>query len=181
MHSDRDHISGVHQRDERAFAVFVGQYLESLTRYAFAMLQHESAHDVVQEVFARVWELGRDWDPRGSVTAYLFAAVRNRALNMIKSDRAGQRMRDAARAELLVQTTADDGGTDLALVACVHRELATLTERQRDALRLRYDYGHTVPQVAEILGINVVSAEKLIARGLETLRTRLARLRPELE
>jgi RNA polymerase sigma factor (sigma-70 family) len=58
--------------------------------------------------------------------------------------------------------------------------LQQLTDRQRDVLRLRYEQGHTMPQVAKILGVEVRAAEKLIARALTTLRTRLSDLREKL-
>jgi RNA polymerase sigma-70 factor (ECF subfamily) len=182
MHSDDAYITGVQRGDEALFTALVREHLPSLTRFAFGFTGVEDeAHDVVQEVFARVWQLGADWAPGGSVAAYLFTAVRYRALNRIKTGRASQRLRDAVLAETDHASHRSDPYPDVALVARVRRELRTLTERQRDALRLRYEHGHTMPQVARVLGVDVTAAEKLVARGLAALRTKLAQVRQELE
>jgi RNA polymerase sigma factor (sigma-70 family) len=179
--SDSAYIAAVHQADETLFTELVRTYLAPLTRFAYGCTGDEdAAHDIVQEVFARIWQLGADWNPTHGVAAYLFTAVRHRAYNVIHADHARHRMQQAVRLESYTAATERDPYLDLSLVALVRRELQQLTDRQRDVLRLRYEQGHTMPQVAKILGVEVRAAEKLIARALTTLRTRLSDLREKL-
>jgi RNA polymerase sigma factor (sigma-70 family) len=98
----------------------------------------------------------------------------------MKADRASYRMRDAMAASQADEAPGSgDPYADIALVRLVRSEVLALTDRQREALRLRYEQGHTMPQVAELLGITVTAAEKLVGRALGTLRERLVRIREE--
>ncbi|HXC26136.1 MAG TPA: sigma-70 family RNA polymerase sigma factor [Gemmatimonadaceae bacterium] len=182
MDSDELYITGVHHGDEAVFTRLVHAYLAPLTRFAFGFIGVEdTAHDIVQDVFARIWQLGADWSPKSGVAAYLFTAVRHRSLDVIKAGRASHRLQDALLTQTELTSTDTNPYTDVALIALVRRELQTLTQRQRDALRLRYEQEHTMAQVATILGIDVSAAEKLVARALVALRTKLEHLREELE
>jgi RNA polymerase sigma-70 factor (ECF subfamily) len=174
-----DLVARIRDGDEQAFAELVERYLESLTRYAYSYTRDESAHDVVQEVFTRIWSLGPHWTPKGSVVGYLFTAVRNRAVDLARSEQVNQRVRDSIQLDSYEDRVEPAFPTDAMLAEQVQQEIAALTERQRDALRLRYNYGHTAPQIAEILGINTKAAEKLLSRAMGTLRERLSRFKDD--
>ncbi len=165
--------------DELAYAELVERYLEPLTRFAFSFTRDESAHDVVQEIFVRIWSLGPRWNPPGSIVAYLFASVRNRAVDLARSDRVNQRVLNSIQQDAHEEYADPALVSDALLTSYVRNEIAALTERQREALRLRYNYGHSVPQIAQILGVNTKSAEKLLSRGLGALRERLRKFRDE--
>lgn len=173
-YSDEEYIFGVHSGDERIFTALVRNYVEALTRFAFGFSGvEETAHDIVQDIFARIWELRDKWQPKGTLSAYLFTAARNRALDVIKSSHADQRMQ-AALLTYKRQEQADiDPYVDIALSSAIKNEFEKLTSRQQEALRLRYEQGFTIPQVAEVLGIEVRPAARLIERGIETLKAGL--------
>jgi len=173
-------VERIRAGDVQAYAALVEQYLQPLTRYAYSFTRDETAHDVVQDVFARIWSLGPRWNPHGNLVAYLFGSVRNRAVDLARSEQTNQRVRESlqrdpphADAESL------DAASDVVLTASVRQEIAALTARQREAIRLRYNYGHSASQIAQILGVSTKSAEKLLSRALGTLRERLARFRGE--
>lgn len=181
MYTDEDYIGAVHRGDETIFTAMVHVYLDRLTKFAFGCVPDEdTAHDVVQEVFARIWQLGVDWKPHSGVSPYLFGAVRHRAYNALAALRARERLQQAVQIENEVDLR-DDPYLDIAAVAAVRQELAQLTDRQRDALRLRYQQGHTVAEAAKVLGIDVRGTERLIARGIARLRARLHAFRKNAE
>lgn len=181
IRDDEEYITAIRRGDEAVFTALVHAYLGPLTSFAFGCIGDEdAAHDVVQDVFARIWRLGPEWNPKHGVAGYLFAAVRNRAYDLLDADKARHRMQRAVSTELDVRSE-EVPYPDVALVARVRRELHTLTDRQRDVLRLRYEQGHTVAQIAVILGVEIRAVEKLFARGLATLRNRLADFQKKLE
>ena len=60
-------------------------YFPRLCRFAAQYVDSENrARDVVQEVFLQLWERRRKWTVRSSLKAYLYQAVRNRALNRVR-------------------------------------------------------------------------------------------------
>lgn len=172
--SDKEYIAAVHDGDERIFTHLVRSHIAALTRFAFGFTKvEEDAHDAVQEVFARIWELGHNWKPKATVAGYLYSAVRNRMLNTIRSQNSRQRMREAWGTEVLNSHELMDEDDIHSVSANIERSFNSLTDRQREAVRLRYDHQLSVCQVAEVLGINERATERLIARALRILRASL--------
>jgi RNA polymerase sigma-70 factor (ECF subfamily) len=179
--SDDVYITGVQRGDVRVFTVLVHAYAEGLTRFAYSFVgDMDVSHDIVQDVFARIWQLGAEWKPRVGVEAYVFSAVRNRALDVLRRRRTQKHAEEALRASMLWEAQADPY-LDIALVRRLSEEFFSLTERQRDALRLRYGRGQTLAQIAQTLGIDLRATERLVTRAIVALRTRLARTGKELE
>ena len=145
-------------------------------------LGHECAvaEELVQELFADLWARRAEWALQGSVRGYLFAALRNRALNLRR--RGGHERAWAARettAEVRdLHPTPDSPDARLEadeLHARVEHALDALPERCRLAMRLRWREQLSYAEIAAVLGISVKGVESQLARGLHALRTRLAR------
>jgi RNA polymerase sigma-70 factor (ECF subfamily) len=180
--TDDQYVAAVQRGDEKVFTQLVREYSDRLTRFAFSVVDDEdAAHDITQEVFARVWQLGSHWQPRGTVSAYLFIAIRHGALSHLRSTRARTRAQETLRAHFRTLEAGADPYFDVTLAHRINEELRTLTERQRNALHLRYGQGQSLPQVAAILGIDLRAAERLVVRALTALRAKLPKTRDELE
>src|SRR5882724_10075090 len=73
--------------DERAFEVMFRTYYDTLYRYIVVMLgSREAAEDVVQAVFARIWEDRATWELRGPIRHYLVVAARCGAISALRRD-----------------------------------------------------------------------------------------------
>jgi RNA polymerase sigma-70 factor, ECF subfamily len=70
--------------NKKEFAVFFKRYYPKLAAYAGLFLESEVAEDVVQDLFAHIWENGNTIKIHTSLEAYLFKAVYLRCLNQIK-------------------------------------------------------------------------------------------------
>src|SRR5687767_4618482 len=91
-----DILERLRSRDEAAFAELVERVGPSLVHLAAQMLRsRDAAEDMVQDVFCRIWRQGERFAPKGTVVAYLFMAVRNRALNALEHDRIVERSHSA--------------------------------------------------------------------------------------
>jgi RNA polymerase sigma-70 factor (ECF subfamily) len=178
---DGEWIEGIGRGDAGAFEAMVRAYGPQLARFAGGLLgSREDAEDIAQDVLWRVWEGRGAWRPTVSLRAYLFTAVRNRALNLLQRDRIRARYQVATQqmaqydAELQeVASPADVLNAEedrLALVAALRRAFAGLTERQQSAVRLRYEHGLTFPEVAAALAVSLSAAEKIVARAIRAMR-----------
>jgi RNA polymerase sigma-70 factor (ECF subfamily) len=139
------------------------------------------AEDIVHDVFFRVWERRATWEVRGSVRAYLFGAVRNRAFHVTEhnavSRRAQGRMQhDRSGHSEGVRENPLEVMEQQELSDAVAEALAELPERQRAAMLLRLRYGMSYAQVGEALGIAASVAGRLVVKGERRLRERLAGL-----
>jgi RNA polymerase sigma-70 factor (ECF subfamily) len=181
-------LGRIQRHDVEAFRELVRLTYVPCLRFAETFLDaSDAAEDIVQEVFALVWDRGRQWEP-DDPAAYLFASVRNRALNELRrrerEARRSQRASERDASERAAGAVADPldriigREADLAKLQLVDDVLATFTERQRTAYDLRYRRGLTVPAVAHVLGITPKSAEQLVGR---VTRLMVQRLRARLE
>lgn len=168
--------------DRDAFNTLAREHYVPLVRFARSLIANsdtagKDAEDIVQDVLYRTWHLREKLNPQTSIAAYLFTAVRNAAFNVRKQGRAIDKLRerislnasDDAAFTSLQQSSSFTDETSLALAKAFVR----LPETQQSALRLRYKYDMGYVEIASILNVTPKAAERLLARGLETLRKTL--------
>lgn len=138
------------------------------------------AEELVQDLFFDLWTTRANWMVSGSVTAYLYAALRNRALNLRRRDAVEQDWVDAAAYEPTHALhagppVADDAmeSDDLAqqLAAAINR----LPERCALIMQMRWHGGLSYAEIAATLGISTKGVENQLSRGLKALRDMIIR------
>jgi RNA polymerase sigma-70 factor (ECF subfamily) len=141
------------------------------------------AEEIVQDLFADLWTRRADWQLRGPVRAYLFGAVRNRALNLRKRQATE---RDWEQEETVTEIRslhrepdrADDVVERDELRARVNAAVESLPERCRLVMHLRWREQMSHAEVASVMGISVKGVEMQLARGLKSLRALFVPRRP---
>lgn len=178
--AEREWVALVRLGDESAFESLFEAYYASLCDFVQSYLHSaESAEEVVQTVFLRIWEQRATWEPTTGVRAYLFAACRNQALGILKHERVVVRTATrATREELALGMGRGAPMPDAELHAA---ELATalrqavhaLPERRRMVVVLRWQHQMSYAEIAGVLGISVKTVEVQMGRALASLRKRL--------
>jgi RNA polymerase sigma-70 factor, ECF subfamily len=166
--------------DAGAFDALFRSFYGQLCTFAFRYVRsNEDAEDVVQDVFAAIWQRRSAWNVEGNVRAYLFGAVRNRALR-----RSEQLARHEKRSVLSFDVVLEAGGApvdrqieDEEVEANVRAAMATLPDRSREVVVLRWQHQMTYPEIARTMGISVKGVENQLARATKKLRERLTWLR----
>lgn len=70
---------------EHAFRIFYNKYAVALRYFAAKYLNEDTMiDDVVQDAFVDLWEKRADFQEENAVKAYLYKAVRNACLNLIR-------------------------------------------------------------------------------------------------
>jgi len=163
--------------DEQAFAALVTRIRPQALRVARGVVRDPSiAEEVAQEVLTEVWLKADRFDPdRGTVTGWVATLTRRRAVDRVRSEQAGRDRDDrvARRSQVReVDVVADE--VELRLEHWqVRRALASLSDRQREAIELAYFGGHTYRDVARVLGIPEGTAKSRLRDGLLRLREAL--------
>ena len=160
----------VTDRDEALRWLFEEQY-RSLVRLAVLLTDdRETAEDVVQEAFVRMY---RAWDRLRDVSAaapYLRSIVLNLARSglrrkLVANRRGRSVVADAASAEEDALIHEDQRS--------VLNALHSLPRRQRECLTLRYYQGLSEAEIAEGLGISAGSVKSHSSRGIAALAAKL--------
>jgi RNA polymerase sigma-70 factor, ECF subfamily len=166
--------------DEQAFATVFRLWYALLLRFAQRIVGDRArAEEVVQDVLLQLWRRRAALDPRATVQAWLFHAVRNRALNVVRHD--GVVVRATAKLASSHATPGDardpsDADTALAeaeLHLAIDAAVAALPPRCREVFLLSRRHGMRQTQIATRLGISLKAVEAQITRALRELRVAL--------
>jgi RNA polymerase sigma-70 factor (ECF subfamily) len=140
--------------------------------------RRDLAEDVVQEAFIRIWTHAHQFQSgRGSARGWIYAIVRNRALNLL---------RDGKREDLVAEDwleTLQDGEQLEQIMATWHKLdrnsrlhdcLGGLDEIKRRGILMAYVGGYTHGEIAGRLKLPLGTAKSWIRRGLASLRECMA-------
>jgi RNA polymerase sigma-70 factor (ECF subfamily) len=173
-------VARVRAGDERALETLFRTHYSALCDFAARYVRRDTlAEELVQDIFADLWAHRQSWYVRGSVRAYLFAAVRNRALNLRKREAVERDWEhDEAIAdvrELHQPPEVADAALERAdLRARLDAALESLPERCRLVMHLRWRDQMRHAEIAAVIGISVKGVEIQLARGLRAIRARFA-------
>jgi RNA polymerase sigma-70 factor, ECF subfamily len=135
----------------------------------------ETAEDLVQDVFMRIWQTRERLDPNGSLRNLLYRSAHNAALNYLKHRNVESRwLRSATTVPQPLASSPDDPAAEQELRVAIADSLAALPERCRMIFMMNRHDGLTYNQIAKALGISIKTVETQMGRALKALRARLA-------
>lgn len=134
------------------------------------------AEDVAQETMLRLWRTAPAWrQGETKVTTWAYRVATNLCIDRQRSRRRkGQVALDDAPEPVDGGPGAEGRMQDAQRLAALETALATLPDRQRQAVVLRHLEGLTNPEIATVLDIGVEAVESLTARGKRALAAALS-------
>ncbi len=160
---------------ETIFRTFAGPLAAFAYRYVGS---RDTAAELVQDVFYRIWRGRASWHIEGSLQAYLYRATRNRVFDYLKHQRIERRwtegsVREHGGARAANTPSAEDALETADLTAALERALLELPERRRQVFLLRWNEGKSYQEIAALLGISTKTVENQMNHALRALRRRL--------
>src|SRR5262245_60475649 len=168
---DRELLALVREGNHQAFAELVQRHTGRFYRLAYRYVQNrETAEDVVQDAFLKLWENPAIWRPERSskFTTWFYRIVVNLCLDWQKKKR--PMPLDEAIPVADDTETIDEAMTRLQAQKLLEKEIAALPERQRTALNLCFDEELSNQEAAEALGLNLKALLSLVMREKITFR-----------
>ncbi|MDR6785263.1 RNA polymerase sigma-70 factor (family 1) [Pedobacter africanus] len=174
-YTDQELLALLKQGNDAAFTEIYDRFSGPLYVFAFRKLKNEDeAKDVVQEIFIVLWNRHAELDFHSSLSAYLFKAVHNRALNLFVHQRYHETYISSFEAYLNTYAKdADELLMEKELAAIIDQEIALLPEKMREIFLLSRKEQLSHKEVAERLGISELTVKTQIKRALKVLRLRL--------
>lgn len=162
--------------DDEAYHRLVERYVGTVTGLAYAMLgDRETAQDVAQEVFGEGFRLLQTLREREKFGAWVCGIARRRSIYYLR-----QRKRSRlVRSEGYESTAADPAPSPAESLerkearAQVLEALASLPEKYRTVMVLKYVDGISYQRIAELLQIRIATVDKRLTRAKAMLRERL--------
>ncbi len=176
MHDGDDALMVRYARgDVAAFEELYHRYEARL--YGFCLRQlgdSDVAADAFQEVFKRVVDARRTYEPKGRFASWIFTIARRVCVDQLRSiERVAPTEADANSRELEA-SPASPIEDRLAQQDQLQRLLALLPAEQREVLLLSKYEGFSYGEIARMLGSTEVAVRQKAYRALKTLRAHVA-------
>jgi RNA polymerase sigma-70 factor (ECF subfamily) len=141
----------------------------------------DSAEDIAQEVFLRVFKAAKDYKPQAKFRTWLFTIATNLCLNELRKNKSSPKLVDLSylhEQEYPIAAPAafspEKAAQDAELSAAVHKAIQSLPENQRIAILLRQYNDFSYAEISEMLGISTSAVESLIQRARQNLKRSLS-------
>lgn len=165
-------IASLRSGDAAEFEAVFRMYAASLCDAANSYVRApDVAEEIVQDFFMWLWVHRHEFSPRHGLRAYLFGAVRKRALNVLRSDASARRTNGGVEPPPETPTDA------AVLVTDLEQQIQLIIEgmppRCREVFSLIRGQSRWYADVAAILEIAPKTVEIHMSRALAILRARL--------
>ncbi len=176
LSSDAVLVVAVARRDQGALAELYRRHGGSLFCAALRVLSvRPLAEEAVQDIFIRLWQKPERFDPtRGSLRSFLLAQCHSRAVDIVRSESARRRREDGEANARRAHYVLEDTVLDYVSGQKLREAVATLSEKEREAISLAYFGGHSYVDVATLLGLPEGTVKSRIRSGLIRLRRAVA-------
>lgn len=149
--------TGSNKRERlNAFEGVVAAFEAPLLRYAARIANNPShAQDIVQNAFIKMIKSWKgEYSPTPELSAWLYKAVHNEAVDMIRSEERRRRLHEEHGAEALAQPSQAETEPDEAGIIAAEA-LNSLSPREREVVVLKVYEEKKYREIAEITGMTV--------------------------
>ena len=178
--SDFAMIRLIKKGDREAFGVMFDQYYRPLCAYAVTILKFpETAEDIVQETFIKLWEARESFAIEVSLRAYLYRSVHNNCISFIRNQDVLSRRNKKVNDEIVFHADLALSHFDGEILEQLmtgeleeffDKTVETLPEQcNRIFCHCRYDQ-LSYQEIAEKLGISVNTVKTQLSRAFSKLR-----------
>jgi len=164
------------------FELLFTTHYSKLCSYANGFLKDlDASEEIVQEVMFKIWVNRESLEINTSIESYLFRAVRNGSLNLLKHVNIREEYKSfKEREDASSQHSLEDEMISSELEEKIRQAIDQLPlERRKIFIMSRYD-GLTYTQIARKLDISVKTVENQMGKALKFLREELADYLPWL-
>jgi len=177
-------IRKIKEGDAWAFKNVMRKYYRELVDFAYHYVNSSHvAKDVVQDVFANIWERRSRWSPDRSLKLYLYQSVKNEALKLLRDRKTEYKYIEAyleEKGEQKIVLKEEIEGDNQEFQEVVRQAIQSLPERARMTYQLHRRDGLTYKEIAQVMEISHETVESQMSRALQLLRERLSKFVPIL-
>ena len=179
--SSEDEINWVNKLkngDSDAFESLFKRYCQALINFSRRIVSEtETAENIVQDVFLKLWENRKNLKPGASIKSYLYTIARNESLKHQRHQTVVRGSKEEISELHAPVKTPDEHLSEIELTSQIQKAVESLPARCKIIFMMnRYD-DLTYKEIAEVLELSVKTVETQMGRALKHLREKLAFLK----
>ncbi len=160
--------------DERDLEEVFEKFYHPLCHFASGYLNdHESAEEIVQQVFINLWDQRSTMDAKRNIKSYLYTSVKNRCLNYIRDNKKFRSYYLDVELELEIAVPERDLPAESDLARQINQALDKLPEKCREVFMLCRFEELKYKEVAQRLNISQKTVEAQMSKALKILKEEL--------
>ena len=176
MIRDNEIIRRIRQGDIKQFEALFRSSYPSLVKYAMTLIKdHDTAEEIVQDLFFRFWQNKEKIQIESSLNGYLFRSAHNRCLHYIEHQKVVERHEKEMSFK---QVPGEESPADILLYKELQAKIAgtieKLPERCGQIFCMNRFEGLKYSEIAEKLSVSVKTVEANMGKALKEFRKALA-------
>lgn len=160
--------------DKQAYSALFVRFYDSIYAYALKLTKEDDlSHDFVQELFVNLWVSRYKLKPVINLKPYLLRCVKNLIIDYHRRSKIIERTTQNIIQEEIVFSQEDfriSSEETIAQTAKVMGLLNSLPVRVKEAIYLRYFSGLDYNEIANVMDINVQTAQNFVHRGIRQMK-----------
>ena len=171
---EKDLFDRIKKSDEKAFEMLFHKYYGHLCSFASKIINdNDSAEEIVQDLFVKLWEKREHLFIETSLKNYLFRSVKNLCLNFIQHNKTKIQHVQSVLSEVESNFSDDDNYPEIDLAFKIEESINSLPGKRREIFRLSRQEGLKYYEIAEKLNISIKTVETQMSLAIKTLREKL--------
>lgn len=174
--------------NKEAFETLYRNYYARLCNFLYRFVDTRAiCEELVQDIFLHIWMNRQTWEPKGTISSYLYKSAKNRALDYLKHLEVENRYLESQNIEtgkedylwdmassgvMLEETKAREEMLEMKVEAAIKK----LPPKTRIIFKLSREDGLTYREIAQFLDLSDKTIETQMGRALYKLRSYLSHL-----
>ncbi len=177
--SDRELFSLIKKDDGKAVKILYKRYYDKLCHFSYGYIQsRDIAKDIVSEVFLNIWLKRATIDITINLKAYLYKAVRNRAIRLLAKEKSNlEKFQIADSINAFSNSLPFDKVQYEELEKIVEAILNKLPPKRKIVFRLSRIDGLSYKEISEILSISVYTVQNHMVKAMKYINEQYPRIK----
>jgi RNA polymerase sigma-70 factor (ECF subfamily) len=174
-YNDDELVNLLRNGDLSAFTAIHERYYGVLYSHAYKRLpDREEVKDILQDIFIYIWNNRESINLNVNLQAYLYTAIRNRILNVFKSQKVkSDYITSFEQFVANSEPMPDEALRNKELIAIIDAEVSALPPQMRTIFELSRNANLSHKEIAEKLNISPLTVRKQVNNSLKILRVKL--------
>ena len=168
-------LKSLNSKQPEAFKVLFREFYNTMISFSLNfIIEKEVAEDIVQELFANIWENNYQFYSLPSLKTFLYRSVKNAAINHLKHEKVKQRSMPLHVCEVYEEPD-DFKMIEEEMYKILFEVIDSLPKRCKEIFELHLA-GRKNEEIANLLNISILTVKTQKSRAMQILRTHMGEL-----